>query len=523
MSQAEEVVTSENTVSAELDTIWADDRLCRRGIADFLTKFSQRKHTETGHGLTLAIDADWGQGKSFFVDRWRRQLESTGCICLHFDAWKNDISGSPVEAFLGMLFSEVKNIEKKRSKVDAIATSIQDAKKITARALRKAIYPTMKLVAMQGFKKVVGVGLEEYKEYISNDTDGETVSDDKADSSSSLAKQGIALGEEALDNYFENAVGALGERLNHLEQFRSSLTKLVESLNNAQDSNNPIYIFVDELDRCKPTFSIELLEGIKHIFSVSGVVFVLSINTEQLANSICAVYGEKFNGHMYLKRFADYQLTLPTPKFDDYIDELVGKRFDNLQTVTGIELRANPTYTKNGALKLLCDACQIDARTLRSVILRADAIVSVLPVGQKIAISWLYFLIIANHLSPVEFKALKAGKSELQDTTKLRQLLKSILKNESVEIFYRNPMQSNQGAGYVLTSHALIDLILFYCNMARTPVKSLKESYYRIQAPASLEQYVLIELIEQWVLNDSTVRHPIADYYGLVETAGYFQ
>ncbi|WAF58355.1 KAP family NTPase [Aeromonas caviae] len=36
----------------------------------------------------------------------------------------------------------------------------------------------------------------------------------------------------------------------------------------------PAFILIDELDRCRPSYAVEMLETIKHIFDISGVVFV---------------------------------------------------------------------------------------------------------------------------------------------------------------------------------------------------------------------------------------------------------
>ena len=63
----------------------------------------------------------------------------------------------------------------------------------------------------------------------------------------------------------------------------------------------PLFVFVDELDRCRPDYAIELLEGIKHLFGVPGVYFVVATNTVQLGESVKAVYGSGFDGVRYLK------------------------------------------------------------------------------------------------------------------------------------------------------------------------------------------------------------------------------
>ena len=66
---------------------------------------------------------------------------------------------------------------------------------------------------------------------------------------------------------------------------------------------------IDELDRCRPTFAIELLERVKHIFDVPNIVFVFGINREELTKSLRSVYGE-IEAEEYLRRFFDMELRL---------------------------------------------------------------------------------------------------------------------------------------------------------------------------------------------------------------------
>ncbi len=72
----------------------------------------------------------------------------------------------------------------------------------------------------------------------------------------------------------------------------------------------PAFILIDELDRCRPSYAVEMLETIKHIFDIKGVVFVLATDTEQLQHSIKVIYGEGFNAPAYLRRFFKRQCTL---------------------------------------------------------------------------------------------------------------------------------------------------------------------------------------------------------------------
>jgi predicted KAP-like P-loop ATPase len=60
---------------------------------------------------------------------------------------------------------------------------------------------------------------------------------------------------------------------------------------------------VDELDRCRPDYAIRVLERIKHFFDISGIVFIIGMDRNQLCHSICGLYGERFNSSEYLKKF----------------------------------------------------------------------------------------------------------------------------------------------------------------------------------------------------------------------------
>ena len=78
------------------------------------------------------------------------------------------------------------------------------------------------------------------------------------------------------------------------------------------DTGQPLVFIIDELDRCRPTFAIELLERVKHIFDVGNIVFVFGINRSDLVKSLESVYGE-IDAGTYLRRFFDMEFTLPEP------------------------------------------------------------------------------------------------------------------------------------------------------------------------------------------------------------------
>jgi KAP family P-loop domain len=82
---------------------------------------------------------------------------------------------------------------------------------------------------------------------------------------------------------------------------------------------SPFFVLVDELDRCRPTYAVELLERIKHLFDVDGIVFVVATDAQQLQCSVRALYGTDFDANRYLRRFFDQSFHFETPRISDFV------------------------------------------------------------------------------------------------------------------------------------------------------------------------------------------------------------
>ena len=93
------------------------------------------------------------------------------------------------------------------------------------------------------------------------------------------------------------------------DKLKSNLTELSKAV--FAETQHPLVFIIDELDRCRPTFAIELLERVKHIFDVPHMVFILGLNRDELANSLTSVYGD-IDSDVYLRRFFDFEFQLPT-------------------------------------------------------------------------------------------------------------------------------------------------------------------------------------------------------------------
>ena len=92
-----------------------------------------------------------------------------------------------------------------------------------------------------------------------------------------------------------------------LEEFKDALSK----------EESPKIIIIDELDRCRPDYAIQLLEIIKHIFDVKNIIFLFLINREQLESIVSTIYMNSNLSNKYFEKFYDVELNLPEVNYEE--------------------------------------------------------------------------------------------------------------------------------------------------------------------------------------------------------------
>jgi hypothetical protein len=274
--------------------IWEGDLLGREAEGLYLERYFENIFKMDAAGkssFVLNINSEWGHGKTWFLKRFSEQLGKNHPV-VYFDAWKNDFTKDALLSFVSVICADLseqfKNDSVVKGKIDKVIDSFSSFAK-------KAV----PIVAAVLVKQATGMASDSFVNV------GESLRNDASDAASNLANVAAT-----------SIVEEFSKKKSAIESFESSIKSLIEEIKKSSDIQLPIFVFVDELDRCRPTYAIELLESIKHLFSVVGVFFVIATDTKQLSHSIKAVYGHEFNSISYLKRFfyAEYQLTEPNYK-----------------------------------------------------------------------------------------------------------------------------------------------------------------------------------------------------------------
>jgi hypothetical protein len=298
--------------------IWEGDRLHRRQEADVVEKYLLReldvfRRLGRQESIVLGVDAKYGRGKSWFLDRLAKQLEISHPVA-RIDAWADDAVDEPLTAFMAAIddalapyFSKSKKLRDRMAAVKASALPVMG--KLVSGAFTKALSK----VAGDEIQDDLGNAIEEAVRQPAND------SKRKEDGAAAMAMEAALtqLGKEIdslVDRRGAAMLAAYRQRKQSRTSFLANLRELVSSIDESDGPGcYPLIVVIDELDRCRPSYAIRMLEEIKHFFDVPGVVFVLGLHGDQLSKSIKAVYGADFDSADYLRRFFTRRYELREP------------------------------------------------------------------------------------------------------------------------------------------------------------------------------------------------------------------
>jgi hypothetical protein len=189
------------------------------------------------------------------------------------------------------------------------------------------------------------------------------------------------------------------------------------------DPTRKLVIVIDELDRCRPDYALQLLEIIKHFFNVPGVHFVLGVNLKELQNSVKARYGAGVDAETYLQKFISLQLNLPNESnrktdWENYFD----KAADLFEFPSTAEHLLHDI--KHSAISLKIDR-PISLRDVDRILSVASLIPNLddnLEAGYRVVLSG---LCVVKALLPENYKTLRASGdtlSKVEDTFDFRLL-----------------------------------------------------------------------------------------------------
>ena len=251
---------------------FSDDQLGRKAIAQHFKNILLNTKWNV-----FSLVAPWGCGKTYFIQNLIKTMEEDS-INILYNAWESDFYDSPLIPLLSELFVKLETLENK----DKLKKDINWSKKFAKKVCK-------------GTTVQAGINLG-----IVN-----------CSANFNPKKQMIDSGYMELKS--------------EINEFKNKLKSIQETL------NKKIVIFIDELDRCNPMYTIKTLEVIKHFFGIPNIVFVLAVDKSQIENSVRTIFGVNQGAENgYLRKFIDVEFELPKYSSKEFISVNLIKVLDKI-------------------------------------------------------------------------------------------------------------------------------------------------------------------------------------------------
>jgi nucleoside-triphosphatase THEP1 len=215
----------------------------------------------------ISIDGLWGTGKTTVMKILEDKLKKSGFPVFWFNPWEYRQTDSVVLAFLQCLAAEYKSFLKETKK---------SGKKILRVLLESGLDVGLKMVTKNN-----------------------------------LSLQGI---KDSLGSVEEDQSPSYEKYENTIEAIKKEFVALIDSISK-KNKNNPVVIFFDDLDRCLPDDSIQLLEALKNLFITKGskCIFICGIDTRIAKQFISTHYNgiEEMFAINYFRKIFNLTISMP--------------------------------------------------------------------------------------------------------------------------------------------------------------------------------------------------------------------
>ena len=362
-------------IEIKAENPFANCKLDRKQYADILSDIV----ITYAEGFVLAINNEWGTGKTTFVKMWKQDLENCGFQTIYFNAWENDFDNNPLVAIM----SELKTLTNNKNEI--IFKSVVEKGAILARNVLPALVKSV-------VKTYTGINTDTLLDGVENFTAGVT-------------------------EIFEKEISEYTAKKKTVVEFKNELEKFIKK----SETQNPLIFIIDELDRCRPDYAVDVLEQVKHFFSVSGIVFVLSIDKKHLASSIKGYYGsDDINTDEYLRRFIDLEYSIPKPSNTKSFCAYLYDYYHFADFFASDERKTHKVFENDGEMflkmaVLLFDNSNLTLRQQEKIFALSRLVLSTFYSTQHTFSSLLFVLVYTKTMKNQIYEKLKTNIYELQE------------------------------------------------------------------------------------------------------------
>lgn len=331
--------------------VWTDEwtLVDRLGFSRYVETLGQ-VIVDADTPLAIGVFGSWGSGKTSLMRMLEDSLENHART-VWFDAWKYDREDVLWRALLVKVLDAVRKYGFPPDG-DRLEQDLQ--------LLEESIYHEINLeqpgkLELDLPKSVRAIAKYSIKLSLSMIPGLSLVSD----LANALNAESADLAHDLLDSVTRKRTELHRNHVRFLEQFQQQFSEIVSGY--FLQRGYRLVIFIDDLDRCLPEKSIEVLEAIKLFLDVPGCVFILGLDKNVIERGIRDRYGSPssskgssetdrpISGADYLEKIIQLPFFLPPIQNDDaanYIRSLVGGESSSVIQVFLVGVEGNPRKIK---------------------------------------------------------------------------------------------------------------------------------------------------------------------------------
>ena len=387
-SDTERIPVSSPPFEVPVEDPFANDLLMNHVRAQALTNLIER----AGPPYVIAVDAEWGNGKTTFLRMLKQKLQNEGFGVIAFNAWEHDFTDNPVTTLAGEIVKQTKNFG-------------HESLRRRAAELAKAVAP----IAIEvGASTIPAAATGNVPGMVANLVKG-------------VFKALRILGQN-------DPVAKYDQTTQGIANFKTALRQTAAAVAD-QHRGKPMVVAIDELDRCRPDFAVRFLEIIKHFFSTPNTVFIITTNLGQMAHTVRAVYGQTFDAEEYLDRFFDLPCKLTHENKDEFINHRLRDTQSHWRGIEKVEVddsgRATLPFSPQGfaadmqtatqLLKGYCERSQISLRRIDRISKRIKLILDLLEYSHSEAVVAIAIALIIRDGDPDTYRRIIDGSATEED------------------------------------------------------------------------------------------------------------
>lgn len=391
----------------------------------------------------VGIDAPWGDGKTTFLRMCAQHMRDEGFPVVEFNAWETDFAQDPFIALAAELkksltgphpaeggsLAESGSHAEGGSPADEFGRLVSH---VSVQVLNQR--QVVNQLIVKGDLRLSGERLD--LSGVQDAMDSQQGSRAGSQNTCGQAMQGQNVSDQTTPGRAEAGSGGYAETAELVKalkkSFRDAVSPQPGGADGASEGRRPLVVFIDELDRCRPTYAIELLEAAKHLFAVDGVVFVLGVNRSELAQSVKAVYGASFEAEGYLSRFFDVEIRLPHPDRKKFIEsQMQAIGLDEFLKKTEDSHAEGDSVDAQELLLCFFNTSALCLRDIEQAVHRLGVVLASVKSNERSFIMPIIFLTILRAIDRPSYDSLISG------TASDREIIKSVFGKRGLSIVQR--------------------------------------------------------------------------------------